>query len=188
MLGPLKPGVGKLLLSGPFLSDPNFRRSVVLLVSHDYEKGIIGFVLNQVSEMTIGSLLPELEGCDFKVFTGGPLGLETLSFIHCCHDKLQSGVHIVGDIYVGGDRELMYDLINSGEIREEDVKFFIGYTGWSGEQLDQEMAEEEWFVADQFHRELPFENTRQEMWREVIVDLGPKFAQFVNYPINPRFN
>src|SRR6202012_2279492 len=98
MLSPVTPATGRVLISEPFMLDPNFKRSVILLTEYSVE-GAMGFVLNHPSEFALGDLLPDLSYADFTVYTGGPVANNTLHFIHCCPEKIPDGIEIAGGIF-----------------------------------------------------------------------------------------
>lgn len=187
MLSKIEPSVGKLLISEPFLMDPNFKRSVVLLTEHQ-EEGTMGFILNQCSTLLLSDLIPGFVGGRFPVYLGGPVGIDTVHFIHRCYDRLQDGEALGKGVYWGGNFEAVKALINDDQIEEHEIKFFIGYSGWSEKQLNNEMKENTWIVADQFNPDLVFSNNEEELWKEVIINLGPKYAHVSNFPQNPNLN
>lgn len=187
MLSRITPSSGKLLISEPFLMDPNFKRSVVLLTQH-HEEGTIGFILNHPSALLLKDLIPELDRADFPVYIGGPVATDTVHFIHRCHDKLNSGEEIAKEIYWGGNFETLKILIDSGGIDQTEVKFFIGYSGWGNQQLKNELVENTWIVSDQFQPDLVFSGNEEELWREVIVNLGPRYAHVSRFPSDPNLN
>lgn len=187
MLSLLNPSVGKLLISEPFLADPNFKRSVVLLTEYG-EEGAVGFILNQPSNLVVKDLIPDLWMADFPVFIGGPVEVDTIHFIHRCYDKLNSGEEVAEGIYWGGDFETLKILINNNSIQEDEVKFFLGYSGWGFHQLEDEIATNTWIVSDQYHQETIFSNNEEELWKEVIINLGPKYAHVSNFPTDPNLN
>jgi putative transcriptional regulator len=187
MLSKVKPAAGKLLISEPFLTDPNFKRSVVLIAEH-IEEGTLGFILNQPSQFLLRDLVPDLGQADFPVFIGGPVEIDTIHFIHCCNDKLNSGEEIGNGIYWGGNFEMLKILINDNSISPYEVKFFLGYSGWGMAQLDKEIKENSWIVSDQFHQEVVFSPNEEELWKEVIINLGPKFAHVSKFPSDPSLN
>lgn len=187
MLSFLNPSSGKLLISEPFLADPNFKRSVVLLTEHS-EQGSVGFILNQPSNLLVKDLIQDFWSADFPVFIGGPVEVDTVHFIHRCYDKLNSGEEIADGIYWGGDFETLKALINQQGITEQEVKFFLGYSGWDHQQLESEIAANTWIVSDQYHPETVFSNNEEELWKEVIINLGPKYAHVSNFPIDPSLN
>ena len=161
MLSLLNPSTGKLLISEPFLADPNFKRSVVLLAEYSHESAM-GFILNQPSNLVVKDLIPDLWMADFPVFIGGPVEIETIHFVHRCYDKLNSGEEIAEGIYWGGDFETLKLLINSNNIQEDEVKFFLGYSGWGFNQLEDELVTNTWIVSDQYHQDTIFSNIEEE--------------------------
>lgn len=150
--------------------------------------GAIGFILNQLSNLKVKDVIPDLAGADFPLFIGGPVEVDTVHFIHRCYDRLNSGEQVVDDIYWGGDFETLKILIDNDSISADEVKFFIGYSGWSATQLVEEIKENTWIVADQYHQETLFSSNEEELWKEVIINLGPKYAHVSNFPTNPSLN
>lgn len=187
MLSKLEPSAGKLLISEPFLNDPNFLRSVILIAEHTAE-GTLGFVLNHKSDLLLGDLLPDFEGADFPVYFGGPVGTDTLHIIHRCFDKMNDGEEIAPGIYYGANLETLKVLLDNKDLQPKEVKFFIGYSGWGEEQLLQELKDNTWIVSDQYHPDIIFSVNEDEVWREVIINLGPKYAHVSNFPQNPNLN
>jgi putative transcriptional regulator len=187
MLSRLEPSVGKLLISEPFLMDPNFRRSVVLITEHQ-EEGTVGFILNQKSALLLSDVIPEFENADFPVYIGGPVGTDTVHFLHRCYDKLNDGEEIGKGVYWGGNFEALKILITGKIIDPSEIKFFIGYSGWGTEQLKEELKENTWIVSDSYHSDVVFSNDEEDLWREVIINLGPKYAHVSNFPSNPNLN
>ena len=187
MLSRLEPSAGKILISEPFLMDPNFKRSVVLLTEFQ-EEGSVGFILNQKSALILRDLIPELENANFPVYVGGPVGTDTVHFLHRCYDKLNDGEEIVKGIYWGGNFEALKILINNGSIEPDEIKFFIGYSGWGVDQLKNELNENTWIVSDQYNPSVVFSDEDEDLWREVVISLGPKYAHISNFPSNPNLN
>ena len=187
MLSLLNPSVGKLLISEPFLADPNFKRSVILLTEHS-EQGSVGFILNQPSNLIITDLIPDILTGEFPVFIGGPVEVDIIHFIHRCYDKIGGGEEIAEGVYWGGDFETLKLLINSNNIEEGEVKFFLGYTGWDAKQLEGEIVSNTWIVSDQYHQDTLFSDNEEELWKEVIIDMGPKYAHVSNFPTDPSLN
>ena len=130
----IEPGPGILLIADPFLKDPNFLRSVVLLCEHK-EEGSFGFVLNRQYKNTLNELIPELEGHQLSVYYGGPVEEDTIHFLHQYPDEIPGGNEVMKGIYWGGDFEALVNLIKNDAIDTNKIRFFIGYSGWSGGQL-----------------------------------------------------
>lgn len=187
MLNRLTPSAGKLLISEPFMRDPNFTRSVVLLTAHG-EEGTMGFVINQPGNLILKDLVPDFVNGNFPVYYGGPVAIDTLHFIHRCNDRINDSEEIAKGIYWGGNFETLSVLINDGLIAENEIKFFVGYSGWEAGQLKEEMDTNTWIVSDQYHADTIFSNSEEQMWRDVIVNLGPKYAHVSKFPQNPNLN
>ncbi|WP_026898134.1 YqgE/AlgH family protein [Daejeonella oryzae] len=187
MLNSNKHQAGSLLISEPFMIDPNFKRSVVLLVEKS-EGGDIGFVLNQRSDLLVSDLIPDCWNATFPVFVGGPVGKDTLHFIHRCYDKISSGIEISEGLYWGGDFEGLKMLINSNQIRSDEVKFFVGYSGWGEDQLKSEIEQNSWLIENNYKPDVLFVEDEENLWKEVVISLGPKYAHIVNFPENPSWN
>ncbi|MDM1295732.1 YqgE/AlgH family protein [Sphingobacterium sp. N143] len=187
MFNELDPQKGSLLISEPFMLDPRFLRSVILLCDHNSE-GSLGFVLNNKTNVHIGQLLESIPTCKFPVYLGGPVAQESLFFVHNRFDLLLSGEEVAPGIYFGGDEERLLDAIQSNKIQSEEIKFFVGYSGWSSEQLANEIKENSWAVQNKYHHQLVFEDNGELLWKEAIIGLGPKYTHVANFPKSPELN
>lgn len=187
MLTNSKPQTSSLLISEPFMQDPNFKRAVVLLTEHN-DEGTVGYVLNQRSNLLLKDILPDCLEATFPVYIGGPVGNDTLHFIHRCYDRINSGIEIAEGIYWGGNFEALKLLINSNGISDSEIRFFVGYSGWAEGQLENEVQQNSWLIANTFNSELLFIADDDSLWKEVVVNMGPKYAHIVNFPENPMWN
>lgn len=187
MIIPIQPRNGTLLVSEPFMIDPNFKRSVVLLTEFEIN-GAVGFVLNQKSNLVLSDLISDIKCDDFPIFIGGPVENDSLHFLHRCYDKIKSGIKIREGLFWGGNFETLKILLQNNRINTDEIKFFIGYSGWGAGQLESEMKQNSWMVADKFDSEVVFVEDEENLWREVVVGLGPKYAHIANFPENPRWN
>lgn len=187
MLSTLPAAAGRLLISEPFMLDPNFKRSVILLTEIT-EDGAIGFILNHAGEFLLGDILPEVAYSEMPVFTGGPVGNNTLHFIHCCPDKIEGGIEIAKGIYWGGDFEIVKTLISSYQLNWTEIRFFMGYSGWSAKQLENEIKEDSWIVAEIKSNDSIFTHNEENLWRESVIGLGQRYAHIANFPEDPGLN
>jgi len=182
------PQIASLLISEPFMLDPNFQRAVVLLCEHNQEDGSVGYVLNQPAILQLKDVLDDLPKADFPLFFGGPVAQESIHFIHKCYDRLHSGIALGNGLYWGGNFESLKILIRSGHVTSDEVKFFIGYSGWSPGQLDTELKENAWVISNHYNPDITFGDDSENLWKEAIVSLGPKNAHVANFPQNPMWN
>lgn len=182
----LLPKKGRILVSEPHLPDPNFERSIVLICEHN-EEGSVGFILNKPSNSEVSELLEGINSFDLPVFIGGPVEQDTLHFIHR-YESLEGATEIGDGIYWGGDFERLLFLLESKQLLPEDIKLFLGYSGWAAGQLDEELAIDSWIISDRVDDELLFETDSSKMWRKALQLMGGRFSVYSNYPIDPRLN
>ena len=165
---------GQLLLAEPFLLDPNFQRSAVAVVDR-HEEGTVGFVLSQPLDLKVPQLLRDFPAFDAMVSNGGPVQRDTLHFLHTLGPLIDDAVHVRDDLYWGGDFSRLTLLLAEGMADEHTVKFFLGYSGWSPGQLEEEMAEGTWVVAD-LTEDLIFETDAEDVWAKAMGRLGNTHA------------
>ncbi|HEX8040634.1 MAG TPA: YqgE/AlgH family protein [Chryseosolibacter sp.] len=182
----IKPEKGRLLISEPFLPDPNFERTVVLLCEHN-EEGSFGFVLNKPSILKVNEVMENMTDLDNEVFVGGPVQQDTLHFIHR-NTVLENAVEIVDRIYWGGAFENLMLLYESRQITGKDIRFFLGYSGWGPGQLETELEQDSWIVCDYVTDQLLFDTGSDIMWRKALENMGGRFSMYSNYPVDPRLN
>jgi putative transcriptional regulator len=182
------PQAGELLLSEPFLQDENFSRAVILVCEHEDKIGSVGFVMNKPSILNLGDLVTELDFLKAEVFVGGPVEQNTLHFIYFGIQLMEESKPLGNDVWWGGDFSDLIQHINSGELDLNQVRFFMGYSGWSSGQLAAELSAESWIVySDPWSQEL-FDNSPDQLWRSLMKSKGGDFEIQSNYPIDPRLN
>jgi len=177
---------GLILISDPFLKDPNFLRTVILLCEHQYE-GSLGFVLNKPYSQTIGELISDLDGYSYPVYYGGPVQVDTIHFLHQRPDLIEGGFELIDGIYWGGDFEEVVALIKQNQLSQKDIRFFIGYSGWGEGQLAEELKLKSW-ITREGAKKLVFHRNAAMIWKEALKDLGGEYSQMINYPIDPQLN
>lgn len=182
----VKPGPGKLLVSEPFLPDPNFERTIILMCEHN-EDGSFGFVLNKPSLAKVADVLDDLRKFDGTAFVGGPVQQDTLQFVHRIAG-IGKSIEILDGIFWGGDFNEICLMIETKQISSEDIKFFLGYSGWTTGQLDEEMKENTWIVSNRVDAELIFETDPETSWQRALKLMGGRFSVYSNYPVDPRLN
>lgn len=182
----LKPEKGRLLISEPFLPDPNFERTVVLLCEHN-EEGSFGFVINKPSILKIAEVMEEASHLDDIVFVGGPVQQDTLHFLHR-NTSITNAVKIQDDIYWGGDFQSLMTQLNTSVIKPADIRFYLGYSGWGQGQLESELQEDSWIVCDFVDDALLFDTDPTVIWKKALDNMGGRFSVYSNYPVDPRLN
>ncbi|HEY3403777.1 MAG TPA: YqgE/AlgH family protein [Ohtaekwangia sp.] len=182
----LKPEKGRLLISEPFLPDPNFERTVVLLCEHN-DEGSFGFVINKPSILKVNEVMEDMRKLEEIVFVGGPVQQDTLHFLHR-HETLENAVHIREGIYWGGDFENLITKLDTVQLKPSDIRFYLGYSGWGPGQLETELEEDSWIVCDYVTDELLFDTIPEEIWKKALDNMGGRFSVYSNYPVDPRLN
>ena len=182
----IEPKKGRLLVSEPFLPDPNFERTVVLLCEHNTE-GSFGFILNKPSLVLVSEVMEELSTVDSRLFIGGPVQHDSFHYIHK-NETLTDAVKIRDGIYWGGNFEQLKLLVETGQAHPEDYKYFVGYSGWSPGQLEEELEAGSWIVVEDISPSLVFHSDINDMWKKALKTLGGRFNIYSNYPIDPRLN
>jgi putative transcriptional regulator len=182
----LKPEKGRLLISEPFLPDPNFERTVVLLCEHN-EEGSFGFVVNKPSILKVNEVMEDIKKLEDIVYVGGPVQQDTLHFLHR-NTTLEGAVKVAHEVYWGGDFEGLISQIDMGVIESKDIRFYLGYSGWGPGQLEAELEEESWIVCDFATDELLFDMEPAMIWKKALDSMGGRFSIYSNYPVDPRMN
>lgn len=182
----IEPGSGVLLIADPFLKDPNFLRTVVLLCEHK-EEGSFGFVLNRQYTNTLDELIPELEGHKLPLYYGGPVQVDSIHFLHQYPEKIPGGQEVTKGVFWGGDFDNVIDLVKNEEVSMDKIRFYIGYSGWGEGQLSTEMNEKTWLTVKATRR-LIFLSDYNEIWKASIRHLGGDYEMMINFPLDPQLN
>ncbi|RIJ41645.1 YqgE/AlgH family protein [Pontibacter oryzae] len=183
----IKPQNGSILISEPYLGDPNFERSVVLLCSHVEDEGSFGLVLNRASNLNLSDVLDVFsDDFDMTLGIGGPVQYNTLHYIHRL-PGLHQAVKLAQDVYWGGDFEMLRTMIDTGQVKKDDIRFFLGYSGWTPGQLQEEIDKNVWIVNNNAANKL-FNLDTETLWRSILREMGGKFKVLSNYPDDPRLN
>ena len=178
---------GQLLIADTLiLGDASFARAVILLTAHNKE-GSVGFILNKPLQYSITDLLPEIN-TPFKVYNGGPVEQDNLYFIHDVPNLIPNSVEISNGIYWGGCFETTQQLINEGKISKNNIRFFLGYSGWSFNQLEMELHENSWIVTENTSKQKLLSKASPLFWKEKIIEQGGEYVLFSNAPENPILN
>ncbi|MEO8664617.1 MAG: YqgE/AlgH family protein [Ignavibacteria bacterium] len=176
---------GKFLVSAPLLNDV-FKRSVILLTEHN-EEGTVGFILNKPTEYKLHEVIEDFPEFDAKIFLGGPVQQDSLNFIHKANDILEGGHEIAEGIYWGGNFEILKILISSGSLDPSDFKFFLGYAGWSPDQLDNEVRQSSWYSRESDIQDI-FGSESSNLWAKVLKSMGKEYSIISTFPEDPSVN
>ena len=127
-LNVLTASQGNILVAEPFMQDDYFKRAVVLLAEKN-EEGTVGFILNEQLNLQLKDVIDEHLAFDAPLFMGGPVEAQSLFYIHQC-SELNEALEIGDSLYWSGDFEQLKEFMLLGKINQDEIKFFLGYSGW----------------------------------------------------------
>jgi putative transcriptional regulator len=182
----LAPQKGRILISEPFLMDNYFKRSIVLITEHS-DEGTVGFVLNKPVNMKVHEIMTDFPPMDAIVSLGGPVQTNTLHYVHTLGDIIPNSVKVIDNIYWGGEFEVIKRLLESGSLNNDNIRFFLGYSGWQSNQLEDELSDNAWVVADIPPTEI-MTPMNKFFWNKTLNRLGQKYQMWSNFPENPQMN
>lgn len=178
---------GKILLAEPFMVDPNFKRAAVLLCEHNKEAGSVGFILNRPLQTKIDELIDDFPDFDSEVYFGGPVQVDSVHYLHSAGNLLVDSVEVAKGVYWGGDFEKLKFLIHSELIKPNQIRFFVGYAGWSDGQLLDEMGYGSWLLANMDANYL-FNLKPEVLWQSIMADKGNAFTVIAQVPEDYTWN
>ena len=168
------------------MGDPNFQRTVIFLTEHN-DQGSLGFVMNRQITAGVHELIENLPPFDASVLMGGPVEQNTLHYIHRLGERIPNSQAITDGVFWSGDFDVLSNLIKSNAIDHDDIIFFVGYSGWGPGQLDDELESKSWIVAPE-NPELVFTDEYDDLWQQILGNMGGKYRVLSNYPIDPQNN
>jgi putative transcriptional regulator len=197
-----------VLLPGTFLisslgldEDPNFGRTVVLVLQHSAEDGTCGLVVNrplgdraefysseQLQNLTQGLSLEEGRA-ESLFFQGGPVQPGYLLYMHRIHElgDEQRGTQVCSDLYVGGDLDAIRAHPGVADPTQPLLRFYLGYAGWAAGQLEAEIAVDSWILAAA-EPELVFSRHPESVWQRALYAMGGPYRPLSFLPLDPIVN
>ena len=175
---------GQLLIAGPGLLDPNFWRTVVLIVEHS-EEGALGLVLNRPSETTVGEAVSELErllDVDDPLYVGGPVQPSALIVLAEFDQPGEAALIAFEDVGV-----LANGAQEDASLSVRRGRAFVGHAGWGPGQLDDEVERGDW-ILELALREDAFTGTPLDLWSSVLTRKGGSYALVARMPPDPSVN
>jgi putative transcriptional regulator len=181
---------GSVLAAAPDMLDPNFMHTVVLICRHS-EEGAYGLIINRPASVTLDVLAPDhpvLGSHSLPVFSGGPVGLDALQFLHRVGEEIPGGVEIGTGLYLGGEIDAVGRYLQrSPELARRNVRAIVGYSGWGAGQLDAELATGSWLPAA-LETDWVFGEDAPAVWRTVLRSLGGDVSGLADLPPDPSWN
>jgi len=180
------PEKGKILISEPFLPDTFFNRSIVYLTDHT-DQGSVGFILNKKLDLKICDAIEGFDGWEEMLNMGGPVAPDTLHYLHSLGKVIPKSVQVDKNIYWGGEIDVIRELIKIGKIKNSQIRFFLGYSGWSAGQLERELKENSWVIASVKY-DIIMNSRGDDTWKRVLRSLKNKYRVWADFPDSPDMN
>jgi putative transcriptional regulator len=178
---------GNLLIATPFIiGDVDFHRSVILITASNKEN-VTGHIINKKINYDLNELITELN-ITVPLFYGGPVENDRLFFIYKTSIKVPGSKKISNNIYWCGDFNIIIENLNNKLISPEDVMFFLGYSGWEKEQLNNELLDKNWKINEDSTSDYLFLKNTDTIWKDSIKSFGDEFILWHNTPKNPNYN
>ena len=182
----LEPRKGRLLIAEPsILNDTSFNRSIILLTEHT-ENSSVGFILNKPMNYVLSDLIPDIDS-DFPVYQGGPVEQDNLYFAHRIPELIENSIEVANGIYWGGNFNQLKELIVNNEIEESNIRFFLGYSGWAGNQLESELETNSWFISENEYENI-FAIDEETIWKNQLLQKGGEYKIWANAPSDISMN
>lgn len=183
---------GQLLVASPVLDDPNFTRTVILLLEHT-EDGALGLVLNRPSATSVGDALPQWldhTAAPAHVFVGGPV--EPQAAICLARWSGASSGTVAEGFRVLDDSDPTLGVLDLGAdpapfTGNISLRVFAGYSGWSATQIETEISMGGWYVVDAEPSDV-LNPAPEDLWRNVLRRQGGNLALVSSFPLDPRMN
>ena len=134
----------------------------------------------------IHDAIPGFPPFETNLYMGGPVDTQALFYVHTIKE-LKDSIPLGNGLYWSGDFNELRDMIELDFIKPKDIKFFLGYSGWSKGQLEEELHEKSWMVSS-VGQEAVLMNNDELLWNEMLIKLGGNYSDITNYPKNPQFN
>ena len=182
-----KTQTGSILIAEPFMVDPNFKRSVIAICDYTEEEGTVGFVLNKPLGLQVNELITDFPSFDADVYFGGPVQTDSIHYIHNVGDLLEKSTKVVDGVWWGGDFEKLKFLIRSDMVQPHNIRFFVGYSGWSPGQLEEEMNLGSWMLSDLDANYL-FKSKPKKLWKQVLKNIGDTHSVIAQMPDAANWN
>lgn len=173
---------GNILIAEPFMLDSNFRRSVICLCDHSEEEGTVGFILNRRMKVKLAELLEGVTSeHDFSIYYGGPVATDTIHYIHNVGDLLEDSIRVSRGVFWGGNFEKLKFLINSELIKPQNIRFYLGYSGWSPGQLSEELKTGSWLIS-KIDPNYIFKSVSAMLWKQTLANMGDRYSVIAQMP------
>ncbi len=183
------PDEGVLLVAEPFLREECFNHAVITLIDYQQGKTAMGLVLNKPTNYTLSEAVDGINA-DVKIplFCGGPVSCDRLFYLHSLPDEFPGARKVADGLFIGGDFEKVKNYVNMGLPTDGFIRFFVGYSGWEPEQLEDEIERHVWAVTSVKDNDMLLRDEGDSFWHKVVKQMGPSYRHWLYHPNNPQMN
>lgn len=182
-----EPHVGSLLVAEPFLREESFNHAVILLLDYDKTETAMGLVVNKSTGYTLGQLIDDSD-CNVPVYRGGPVGDDRLFYIHTLGDLIKDSSEIADGLWLGGDFDTIKEYLKDGYPTDGLLRFILGYSGWQAGQLEEELENGVWAVANEYDSKSLLIDSNDATWHRTVRGMGERFRGWLYHPMDPNSN
>jgi putative transcriptional regulator len=182
----LKLHKGNLLIAEPsILNDTSFNRAIVLLTEHTASNSV-GFILNRPLNYTVSDLMPDID-CSFTIYQGGPVEQDNLYFVHKIPELIPESIEVSNGIFWGGNFDALKKLLNNNLLENSEIRFFLGYSGWSKNHLYYVINHNSLFIAKNDFENF-FSIDEEIVWKNKLLQKGGNYKLWANAPSDFNLN
>lgn len=182
-------GKGYFLIANPVLPDPNFSRTVVLLCNHN-EEGSFGLIVNRSTRLTSKEVFSShdlFKEDESRVFMGGPVSQTQVFYLCRSFQPIMEMEQVCPGVHMGMNWEALAAVVQNLENPQQDIRFYLGYSGWGAGQLAGEMEQRSWLTCEA-RQDFVFSLAEDQIWPNVVRSLGKDYEYLLNAPVNPSMN
>ena len=182
----LKKGI--FLIADPKLRDPNFSQTVVLLCEHN-DQGTLGVVVNRPTTLRLSEAIPSINGehsASDVIYSGGPVQPDHIMALYRAEDQVPESQHVADGMYLGGSLSILEDMLASSAATNS-IRAYVGYSGWSSNQLELELGEQSWKVVPA-NQKFVFDMEPTRVWATLLASLGDEYSIYASMPPDPTMN
>ncbi|MBW7869193.1 MAG: YqgE/AlgH family protein [Brumimicrobium sp.] len=177
------PQKGRVIVADPFSKGDYFERSVVYLCEHN-EEGTFGFVLDKYLDFNLSDIAKNFPEIDTRISVGGPVQTESIFFLHTLGERIEGSMEVGNGIYMGGDYDSVIQGLRDESIQSSEVRFFLGYSGWDPNQLEDEISRNNWIVSTVTNVWEIMDTSLEDLWQRFMKREGKKYEILSKAPID----
>jgi putative transcriptional regulator len=144
-------------------------------------------VLNNYIDVDLEQIMDNMPAFEGRISIGGPVRNSNLYYLHTLGTQIEESIEVIPGIFMGGNFENLKTLLLAGKVHKNDVRFFVGYSGWSPTQLEEEIKLKSWYVAS-VSKDIVMNSDNDDLWKSILKTMGTKGKFVANLPEDPSLN